>query len=90
MSTIAPNTAAFGVEIVPGSYQMKQTAPGWQQNNPNGIVAYRKYSDTPQTFTPATVNEGWIGNPFSTNTRGAETVQKFYDWIVTGNDFGGE
>lgn len=34
------------------------------------------------------MNEGWIGNPFSTETRGASTVQKFYDWLITGNNYG--
>ena len=62
---------------------MKAGADSWQQQHPNGIVAYRKYSDSPKTYTLATVNEGWIGNPFSVQTRGKDTVQKFYEWLYS-------
>lgn len=88
VSTISDKTSSFGVEIIKGSREMKAGAASWQSQNPQGIVAYRKYSDNPKTYTPATVNEGWIGNPFSVQVRGEDTVQKFYDWLVTGNNFG--
>lgn len=73
VSTISDKTSSFGVEIIKGSREMKAGAASWQSQNPQGIVAYRKYSDNPQTYTPATVNEGWIGNPFSVQTRGENT-----------------
>lgn len=92
ISTISDKTEAYGVEISNGSQdfwnKISKVNDGWQLNNPNGIVAYRRYGDKPQTFSPATVNSGWIGNPFSTDQRGATTVQQFYDWLTTGNNFG--
>jgi hypothetical protein len=69
---------------------MQSDAKKWQQSNPNGIVAYRKYQDTPKTFTKETVEEGWIGNPFSVDSKDASTVQMFGEWLVTGNNFGEE
>lgn len=89
INSISNNTVAFGVELNKGGSKTIQTeAITWQRINPNGIVAYRKYKDTPQTYTPETVAEGWIGNPYSTGEKGADTVQKFYDWLTTGNNFG--
>ena len=88
INTISDKSAAYGVEIVEGSANMKRRAGEWQQQHPEGIVAYRKYSGSEKTFTPQTVEEGWIGNPFSVESNAASTVQKFYDWIVTGNNYG--
>lgn len=88
-NSISTQTADFGVELNKGgARRMQIEAKEWQKNNPDGIVAYRKYKDTPKTFTKETVDEGWIGNPFSTESKGKDTVQKFYDWIVTGESFG--
>ena len=88
INSISDKTVAFGVELNKGGAKTMQTeAVAWQKTHPNGIVAYRKYKDTLQTFTPSTVSEGWIGNPFSTEQRGATTVQQFYDWLTTGNNF---
>ena len=88
---ISDKTVAFGVELNKGGAKtMQSDAKKWQQNNPNGIVAYRKYKDTPKTFTKETVEEGWIGNPFSVDSKDASTVQMFGEWLVTGNNFGEE
>lgn len=87
--TISNKTEAFGVQVSNGSQDFwGKIRNGWQKDNPQGIVAYRKHGDSPKTFSAEAVNEGWIGNPFSTDTRGATTVQQFYEWIVTGNNFG--
>lgn len=89
ISTISDKTEAFNVEISENSKDFwNKINNRWEQNHPNGIVAYRKYGDKPQTFSAATVANGWIGNPFSTDQRGATTVQQFYDWLTTGNNFG--
>ncbi len=86
ISTISNNSASFGVTI---DTELKRNWQSWQQSNPNGIVAYRvnynKYN------TPEEVNAGRIGNPFSEGSfgvnKGIDTVQKFYEWLVTGNNF---
>ena len=87
INTISDRSAAYGVEIIPGgSTALKSNYVAWQQQHPEGIVAYRvnfnKYA------TPEEASAGRIGNPFSENSRGENTVQQFYDWIVTGNNFG--
>lgn len=87
INTISDRSAAYGVEIIPGgSAALKSNYAAWQQQHPEGIVAYRvnfnKYA------TPEEASAGRIGNPFSENSRGENTVQQFYDWIVTGNNFG--
>jgi len=66
---------------------MQSDAASWQKNNPDGIIAYRKYKDSQETFSRKTVEEGWIGNPFSVESKGKDTVQKFYEWIVYGTNF---
>lgn len=89
--TISNKTEDFGVEISTNSEEFwNKIKNGWQNKNPQGIVAYRRRGSSAETFTPATVEEGWIGNPFSVNNRGSETVQQFYDWIVTGDSQGNE
>lgn len=89
INMISSKTAAYGVEIARGgSKGFWKIVDSWQSVNPNGIVAYRKHGDSSGSFSVETVNQGWIGNPFSTKTRGADTVQQFYEWLVTGNNFG--
>ena len=88
INTISNNTASFGVQLANGSKDFWDKVNDWQKTNPQGIVAYRKYGDNPNTFSVGAVNEGWIGNPFSVDAHGANTVQQFYEWIVTGNNFG--
>lgn len=90
INTISTKTEAFGV-IFPKqgktSQALKSEYQQWQTDNPTGIVAYRV------KFPYNTIEEvqlGHIGNPFSENARGANTVQQFYDWLVTGNNFGNE
>lgn len=90
INTISTKTEAFGV-VFPKqgntSQALKSEYQQWQTDNPTGIVAYRV------KFPYNTVEEvqlGHIGNPFSENARGANTVQQFYDWLVTGNNFGNE
>ena len=90
INTISPKTESFGV-VFPKqgktSQALKSEYQQWQIDNPTGIVAYRV------KFPYNTVEEvqlGHIGNPFSENARGANTVQQFYDWLVTGNNFGNE
>lgn len=78
-------TAQYGVTI---DTNLKQSSNQWQKQNPNGIVAYRKHGGSPESFIPDTVNSGWIGNPFSVETRDAGTVEKFYRWLVNGETFG--
>lgn len=67
---------------------LKTNNAQWQSNNPNGIVAYRvnfnKYN------TPEEANAGRIGNPFSENARGENTVEQFFTWLVTGENFGND
>lgn len=88
VNNISEKTEAFGVELANGSKDFWSKVNDWVKSNPNGIVAYRKYGDKPETFSGSSVNKGWIGNPFSVTTRGSDTVQQFYDWLVTGNNFG--
>lgn len=90
INTISPKTESFGV-VFPKqgktSQALKSEYQQWQIDNPTGIVAYRV------KFPYNTVEEvqlGHIGNPFSENARGANTVQQFYDWLVTGKNFGNE
>lgn len=81
---IADKTAAFGVEILPN---LKANYVQWLKDNPNGIIAYRiNY----RTFnTPENVAQNIIGNPFDWQKYGEkESLQKFYDWLTTGNNFG--
>ena len=81
-STISTNTASYGVVIDP---KLKSNWSTWQANNSDGIVAYRVNFNFYNT--PEEANAGRIGNPFSENSRGATTVQKFMDWLITGNNF---
>lgn len=91
-NTISDKTEAFGVEVHDVrnlSYPERMSIiEHWKSNNPLGIVAYRKKGDNPESFSPESVQAGWIGNPFSTQSKGSDTVQNFYDWIVSGNNFG--
>lgn len=77
------NTARYGVEIDPN---LKSNYAEWQKNNPKGIVAYRVNYNYYNTAKEAL--EGRIGNPFSERTRGEDTVNQFYNWLITGNNFG--
>ena len=83
IQNISSKTAAYSVVIDPN---LKDSYVQWQRGIPKGIVAYRvnynKYN------TPEEASAGRIGNPFSENTRDKDTVQQFYDWLVTGNNFG--
>ena len=80
---VSTKTATYGVTVDPS---LKKNWAEWQQKNPNGIVAYRvnwgKYN------TPEEAKEGRIGNPFSETSRDADTVEQFFQWLVTGNNFG--
>lgn len=79
VNQIADKTETFGVEI---DSDLKNNYETWQNNHPNGIIAYRvnfkKYN------TPEEVVAGRIGNPFSVETRGPGTVVQFYNWLVYG------
>lgn len=90
ITTISDKTEAFGV-VFPKqsktSSALRSEYSLWQKNNPNGIVAYRI---SPKYNTYDEVQLGHIGNPFSENARGFKTVQQFYDWLVSGNNFGNE
>lgn len=88
VNEISNKTEDYGVTLANGSKDLWNIVNNWQKTNPDGIVAYRKHGDDPASFTSQTVNEGWIGNPFSTHSRGEITVQQFYDWLTTGNNFG--
>lgn len=80
-------TQQYGVVIDP---KLKTNYAKWQSDNPAGIVAYRvnfnKYN------TPEEAQAGRIGNPFSEGigqvNKGEDTVQKFFTWLTTGNNFG--
>lgn len=84
---ISNNTESFGVIIDPN---LRQNWQSWQKENPTGIVAYRVNFNIYNT--PEEVQAGRIGNPFSEgigqNNKGPHTVQKFFTWLVTGNNFG--
>ena len=86
ISSISNKTASFGVTI---NTNLKKDWEIWQQTNPEGIVAYRVNYN--RYNTPKEAEAGRIGNPFSEGrfgiNKGIDTVQKFYEWIVTGNDF---
>lgn len=77
------NTASYGVEIDPN---LKSNYAEWQKNNPKGIVAYRVNYNYYNTAKEAL--EGRIGNPFSDGAQGEATVNQFYNWLITGNNFG--
>lgn len=89
-SSISNNTASFGVQVTNGSRDFWNRVRLWERQNPKGIKAYRRNGDNPNSFSKEAVEQGWIGNPFSTSERGAGTVQQFYDWLTTGNNFGEE
>ena len=80
-------TRQYGVSIDP---RLKSNYSKWQSDNPIGIVAYRvnfnKYN------TPEEAQNGRIGNPFSEGigqaNKGEDTVQKFFIWLTTGDNFG--
>lgn len=80
-------TEQYGVVI---DSHLKTHQAQWQQNNPGGIVAYRVNYD--KYNTPEEAQAGRIGNPFSEGqgqiNKGIDTVQKFFEWITTGNNFG--
>lgn len=72
-----------GVVIDPN---IRSSYKDWQRANPDGIVAYRinwsKYN------TPEEALAGRIGNPFSEQNRGSDTVKQFLNWIITGENYG--
>ena len=78
INEISPKSEAFGVFIDPrlekATWQERQQIfREWQNNNPNGIVAYRvSYNNY---NSPAEAKLGHIGNPFSKNANGPKTVQ---------------
>lgn len=82
ISKISNKTAAFGVQVIEGSKALKTQYQQWQRNNPNGIVAYRVNFN--HYDSDAEVQAGRVGNPFSENSFGPETVQMFYDWLTLG------
>lgn len=86
VNTISPKTEVFGVTLVNGSSELKSSYQEWQRQHPEGIVAFRvnfnKYN------TPEEALAGRIGNPFSEKSNGKDTVQQFYEWLLTGNNFG--
>ena len=77
------STARFGVVIDPN---LKSNYKDWQRQHPDGIVAYRVNYNSYNT--PAEVKDGHIGNPFSEDNRGSQTVEQFYNWLVKGNNYG--
>jgi len=79
-------TAQYGVVLTNGSKELKETYQKWQEEHPEGIVAYRINFDSYNT--PYEVQKGHIGNPFSENSKGEETVKRFYTWIIKGTNFG--
>ena len=83
ISNIGNKTAEQGVVI---DNNLKKNYLQWQQDNPNGLVAYRVNFSKYNTAEEA--NAGRIGNPFSEITRGEDTVQQFMDWLVTGENLG--
>lgn len=85
--TLTALNDVLGIEI---DANLRTNYREWKKKNPNGIIAYRKYGTDSRTFTPNTVADGWIGNPFSIESRDYSTVIQFYDWIVSGNNFGNE
>ena len=76
-------TAQYGVTI---DTNLKQNWRTWQNDNPDGIVAYRVNFNNYNTWEEAAA--GRIGNPFSEESRGADTVEKFYRWLANGETFG--
>lgn len=78
-------TEQYGVIV---DTNLKQNQAKWHRDNPNGIVAYRVNWSTYNTRKEAW--EGRIGNPFSENQRGQNTVKQFFTWLVTGENFGNE
>lgn len=84
-------TQTFNVELPTEVSEFKSYAKNWKLANPSGIIAYRKYGNNIKSFTPETAEEGWIGNPFTVSEYGkGVATEKFYLWLVTGNNFGNE
>ena len=82
--SISNRTDDFGVQIDP---KIRYNYAKWLKNNPDGIVAYRINVNT--FNTPEAVREGIIGNPFDWQKYGEQrSLQMFYDWLTTGNNFG--
>lgn len=84
VTTISNKTADFGVTIL---QNITTNYNKWLNDNPNGIIAYRI---NPNTFNTAkSVNQGIIGNPFDSRKYGeAKSLQMFYNWLITGNNYG--
>lgn len=80
-------TAQYGVIIDPN---LKKNWQAWQQDHPEGIVAYRVNFN--EYNTPKEANAGRIGNPFSEGVgdvnKEEETVKRFYTWLTKGTTFG--
>lgn len=85
INSIADQTQAFGVQVVK---DLKNTYQQLQNNYPQSIVADIINSNYYNSANE--VQSGKIWNPFSENDNNPESVQKFYDWLVTGNNFGNE
>lgn len=83
IKNISKDNSEYNIQINP---KIKTEHKQWQQDNPDGIVAYRINFD--KYNTAEEVKEGRIGNPFSENSRGLDTVEQFYEWLITGNNFG--
>lgn len=83
-----PNkTESYNVVVDNGFTANKEAhTAAFHKKYPNGIIAYRIY-DNGAYNTKAAVDKGHIGNPFSENERGEDTVRKFYEWLITGNNF---
>lgn len=85
----ADRTEAYGVEFSPTPAALRTMYKDWLKHNKGGIVAYRVFGD--KSFTPGTVKQGIIGNPFNwtENSLGeAEATKRFYQWLHTGENFG--
>ena len=82
MSTLY-NTSSCGVVVDP---QLKANWQKWQEQNPEGIVAYRvnfaKYN------SPEEAKAGRIGNPFSETSKDRNTVKSFLYWLLSGDSQG--
>lgn len=86
---IGGNTQQYDVTIPFSSSEFVSKQAKWRTENPTGIVAYRVNKNT--FNTPEAVEQGIIGNPFDWQKYGNEKAgNMFYDWLVTGNNFGEE
>lgn len=84
-----PNKTESGNVIVNAYGGFYISAYEFLNNNPKGIVAYRK--EGMNNLESNFINHRWLGNPFNWKDEGIGEVKAtdlFLDWLLTGNNHG--